>query len=200
MYKFFLKRMLDFLLSTVGIVVLIPFWVIFAIAIKVDDPGPVFFRQVRVGRKGQSFWLLKFRTMSVQIGTEKGTFDAGSSARVTRVGSILRRTKLDELPQLWNVLKGDMSFVGPRPEVRKWVDTYPEHWAIVLHVRPGITDRASMLFRNEEEILAASNHPEETYKNVILPQKLKLYEEYVRTQSFWGDIKIIFQTLWALFK
>lgn len=195
-----MKRIFDIVASFFGLFILSPLLILCSLIIVLGDGFPVFFRQVRVGRKGQSFWLLKFRTMSVQIGTEKGTFDAGSSARVTRVGSILRRTKLDELPQLWNVLKGDMSFVGPRPEVRKWVDTYPEHWAIVLHVRPGITDRASMLFRNEEEILAASNHPEETYKNVILPQKLKLYEEYVRTQSFWGDIKIIFQTLWALFK
>ncbi|MDD4593031.1 MAG: sugar transferase [Parabacteroides sp.] len=195
-----MKRIFDIVVSFLGLLVLSPLLIFCSLAILLGDGFPVFFRQVRVGRKGQSFWLLKFRTMSVQKGTEKGAFDAGCSARVTRVGSKLRKTKLDELPQLWNVLKGDMSLVGPRPEVRKWVDEYPEHWAIVLHVRPGITDQASMMFRNEEEILAASNQPEETYKNVILPQKLELYEEYVRTQSFLGDIKIILQTLFVLFK
>ncbi len=142
--------------------------------------------------------LFKFRTMTVRKGTEQGSFDAGSAARVTRVGAFLRKTKLDELPQLWNVLKGDMSLVGPRPEVRKWVEAYPERWARVLTVRPGITDPASIEFRNEEDILAASPDPERTYREVILPRKLDLYEEYVRTRSFWGDVGILLKTVWAV--
>jgi len=138
--------------------------------------------------------------MTVQPGAEKGSFEVGSTQRVTAVGRFLRKTKLDELPQLWNVLIGDMSLVGPRPEVRKWVEAYPERWAFVHTVRPGITDPASIKFRNEEKLLARSPDPERTYRDEILPQKLALYEEYVRTRSFCGDIKLIFATIVALFK
>jgi lipopolysaccharide/colanic/teichoic acid biosynthesis glycosyltransferase len=126
---------------------------------------------------------------------DAGTFDAGATSRVTPIGRFLRKSKLDELPQLWNVLRGEMSLVGPRPEVRKWVDAYPERWTFVHAVRPGITDPASIRFRNEEEILAASTDPEATYRDVILPQKLVLYEDYVRDRSFWGDIAIILKTI-----
>jgi lipopolysaccharide/colanic/teichoic acid biosynthesis glycosyltransferase len=117
---------------------------------------------------------------------------------VTRVGKLLRKTKLDEFPQLWNVLVGDMSLVGPRPEVRKWVEAYPDRWAKVLAVRPGITDPASIEFRNEEELLAAAPNPETYYRKVILPRKLDLYEEYVETRSFWGDVGILLKTVWAV--
>ena len=133
--------------------------------------------------------------MTVQAGTEKGSFEAGSARRVTPVGRFLRKTKLDELPQLWNVIKGEMSLVGPRPEVRKWVDAYPARWARVLEVKPGITDPASIVFRNEEELLAAAKDPEDAYRNAILPRKLDLYEEYLRTRTFWGDVGIIFKTM-----
>ena len=136
--------------------------------------------------------------MTVQRGTERGSFDVGSSARVTRVGKLLRKTKLDEFPQLWNVLVGDMSLVGPRPEVRKWVEAYPDRWSKVLAVRPGITDPASIEFRNEEELLAAAPGPETCYRDVILPRKLDLYERYVATQSLGGDIGILFRTMWAV--
>jgi lipopolysaccharide/colanic/teichoic acid biosynthesis glycosyltransferase len=117
---------------------------------------------------------------------------------VTRVGKLLRKTKLDELPQLWNVLVGDMSLVGPRPEVRKWVEAYPDRWSKVLAVRPGITDPASIEFRNEEELLAAAPDPKTCYRDVILPRKLDLYEEYVETRSFWGDVGILLKTVWAV--
>jgi len=131
-------------------------------------------------------------------GADGGAFDAGDTSRVTAVGRVLRKTKLDELPQLWNVLKGDMSLVGPRPEVRKWVEAYPERWAKVLSVRPGITDPASIEFRNEEELLAQAGDPEAYYRDVILPRKLDLYEEYVAKRSLGGDISIMFKTVFAV--
>jgi len=174
--------------------------VIIAVAamIRLTSPGPAFFRQLRVGRNGRSFILLKFRTMTVLQDAEKGSFEAGPSARVTRLGRVLRKTKMDELPQLWNVLKGDMALVGPRPEVRKWVDAYPDHWDKILTVRPGITGPGAIEFRNEEDILAAQSEPEMFYRNVILPRKLVLYKEYVQTRSLWGDIMILLRTGWAV--
>lgn len=124
-----------------------------------------------------------------------GTFDAGDTSRITKIGAFLRKTKLDELPQLWNVFIGDMSFVGPRPEVRKWVDAYPGRWAKVLTVKPGITDPASIFYRNEEELLAQADDPVACYRDQILLHKLDLYEEYVKTRTFWGDIFLIFKTI-----
>lgn len=138
--------------------------------------------------------------MAVSAGAEQGWFDAGSVARVTRFGRFLRKTKLDELPQLWNVLKGDMSLIGPRPEVRKWVEADPERWARVLAIRPGITDPASIEFRNEEEILASSQDPELMYRKVVLPRKLDYYEEYSAKQTFFGDVFIFLKTIWAILK
>ena len=158
-------------------------------------PGPIFFIQTRIGKGGKGFRLLKFRTMLVKPQTSEGSFDAGDQSRITALGKILRKTKLDEIPQLINVLKGDMSLVGPRPEVKKWTVVYPEQWAIVHQVLPGITDNASIEFRNEEELLAQSSNPEETYRNVILPRKLELYINYVNHHSFWGDLMIIIRTI-----
>jgi len=193
-----MKRIVDFVLSALGLVVLSPLLLLIAVLVRLTSPGPAFFRQLRVGRNGRSFILLKFRTMAVLQDAEKGSLEVGSSARVTRVGRVLRKTKLDELPQLWNVLKGDMAMVGPRPEVRKWVDAYPDHWGRILTVRPGITDPGAIEFRNEEDILAAQSEPETYYRNVILPRKLDLYEEYVQTRSFWGDLWILLRTVWAV--
>ena len=133
-------------------------------------------------------------------GAEQGSFDAGATDRITGIGKILRKTKIDELPQLFNVLRGEMSFVGPRPEVQKWVSIYPERWEKILTVRPGITDNASIEFRNEEEILAASENPEKTYRDVILPLKLTFYESYVDNHSIAGDLYIIWKTFIALFR
>lgn len=166
-----------------------------SLLIVLTMPGPIFFTQNRVGKNGKLFKLFKFRTMEVKKESTKGSFDAGDNSRVTAVGKILRKSKLDELPQLINVLKGDMSIVGPRPEVEKWTEVYPELWSKVLKVKPGITDNASIHFRNEEEVLAKSSNPQETYKNEILPLKLQYYISYVDTNSFWGDILIIFRTL-----
>jgi len=182
------------------LIVLFPVFAVVAFMVYFSSPGPVFFRHQRVGRHGRDFTVFKFRTMMVSKGAETGAFEAGSRGRVTRVGRFLRKTKVDELPQLWNVLRGDMSLVGPRPEVRKWTEVYPERWALVHTVRPGITDPASIVFRNEEEILAGSLDPENTYRFEILPKKLEMYEEYVKNRSFAGDLKLIFRTLVALWK
>jgi lipopolysaccharide/colanic/teichoic acid biosynthesis glycosyltransferase len=183
-----------------GGIVLSPLLAILWLAVVAETGLPGLFRQRRVGRRGQDFTLLKFRSMTVRRGAEQGSFDAGNATRVTRVGRFLRKAKLDELPQLWNVLKGDMSLVGPRPEVRKWVEAYPERWAKVLIVRPGITDPASIEFRNEEELLARSPDPERTYREEILPRKLDLYERYVATRSFWRDVGILVRTVGAVVK
>ncbi len=191
-----MKRMFDFVMSLVGLVIIVPVLAIVALAVVLDSGWPVFFVQKRVGRGGVLFPMYKFRSMTVVREAASGSFDAGDSSRVTKVGRWLRKSKIDELPQLWNVLVGDMSLVGPRPEVQKWVDVYPERWQVVHTVRPGITDNASIEFRNEEELLAASDAPEATYKEVVLPQKLAFYENYVHQNSFWGDIRIIIKTLW----
>lgn len=158
-------------------------------------PGPIFFIQQRVGKNGIMFNLFKFRTMKVAAGKSSGSFDAGDSSRITVLGKFLRKTKIDELPQLLNVILGDMSLVGPRPEVKIWTEVYAEKWAIVHRVRPGITDEASITFRNEEEILKNALNPKEVYKNQILPQKLALYINYVHNQSFYNDCKIIVKTI-----
>jgi len=190
-----MKKYFDFFFSIMVLSFFLPFITVISVLIKLSDSGPVFFRQYRVGKNGLLFKLYKFRSMTVITKAEQGCFDAGDNSRVTRIGTFIRKTKLDELPQFMNVLKGDMSVVGPRPEVRKWVDTYPERWARVLTVKPGITDPASIVYRNEEDILAMADDPEACYREKVLPHKLDLYEEYVRTRTFWGDIMIIFRTL-----
>lgn len=192
-----MKRLFDFVSSLCGILILLPLFVILAFAVVIDTGFPVFFLQKRVGLYGRPFYIYKFRTMTLLKDASQGSFDAGDSRRVTLVGRVLRRTKLDELPQLWNVLRGDMSLVGPRPEVQKWVDVYPERWSRVLSLRPGITDNASLEFRNEEELLAASSNPEKTYSDEVLPRKLDLYEDYVQNHSLAGDIRIIFRTIFG---
>lgn len=192
-----MKRLFDFVSSLCGILILSPLFVILAFAVVIDTGFPVFFLQKRVGLYGRPFFIYKFRTMTLLKDASQGSFDAGDSRRVTPVGRVLRRTKLDELPQLWNVLRGDMSLVGPRPEVQKWVDVYPERWSRVLSLRPGITDNASLEFRNEEELLAASPNSEKTYRYEVLPRKLDLYEGYVQNHSLAGDLRIIFRTIFG---
>jgi lipopolysaccharide/colanic/teichoic acid biosynthesis glycosyltransferase len=192
------KRFFDILAAAAGLIVLSPMLAAVSLLVLLTSGAPVVFHQVRVGRHGQEFRLYKFRTMRTAPGAEHGSFDAGNTSRVTRAGEFLRKWKLDEILQLWNVLVGDMSLVGPRPEVRKWVDAYPERWARVLTVRPGITDHASIVYRNEEEELAKAEEPEQAYRHVILPRKLRLYEEYVRTRTFACDIGIIIKTLRAV--
>jgi lipopolysaccharide/colanic/teichoic acid biosynthesis glycosyltransferase len=191
----FIKRIFDVITSILGLLILSPLLLIIAISIKLSTPGDIFFRQLRVGKDGSLFRLLKFRTMENIPQASEGRFDAGDKSRVTRIGSFLRKYKLDELPQLINVIKGEMSIVGPRPEIKQWTQVYPEKWEIVLSVTPGITDNASIVFSDEEELLSKSDNPNETYRDVILPRKLDLYVSYVKNHSFSGDINIVFRTL-----
>lgn len=181
--------------ALLGLIALAPVTLTVALCVWLESGGPVLFRQRRVGWQGRDFTLFKFRSMSVRKDAEQGLFEAGSTARVTRVGRWLRKTKLDELPQLWNVVCGDMTLVGPRPEVRPWVEAYPARWAQIHTVRPGITDPASIEFRDEEQILAAAANPDETYRNVILPRKLELYEQYLARRSFAYDLAVIGKTI-----
>lgn len=193
-----MKRILDVIVSIAVLLIAAPLMVIIAIIVATSSPGGALFRQQRIGRGGRPFTLLKFRTMHTTDGASSSSFDAGDTSRVTPIGKILRTTKLDELPQFINVLFGDMSLVGPRPEVERWTREYPERWKAVLSVRPGITDRASIEFRNEEQILAASDDPERTYKEKILPRKLDLAEHYVGSQSLLGDAWILLDTIRAI--
>ena len=181
-----------------GLIALSPLLAALAVAVKLNSPGPILFRQLRAGLGGKDISICKFRTMTVRKGSEAGSFDAGDGSRVTGVGRFLRVSKLDELPQLWNVAKGDMALVGPRPEVHRWVAAYPERWAFVHTVMPGITDPAAIVYRHEERILASSADPERAYREEILPHKLRLYEEYVRTRSLLGDCLILARTSFAI--
>ncbi len=192
------KRLLDVLGALALLLPLSPLLLLVALGVRLGSPGPVFFRQLRGGRGGRLFTMLKFRTMAVDPEAERQGFEPGSARRVTRFGAILRQTKVDELPQLLNVLRGDMSLVGPRPEVPPWLAAYPERWARVLAVRPGITDPASVRYRNEEALLAAAADPEREYRDVILPRKLDLYEEYARSITLRGDAKILLATIFVV--
>lgn len=196
-----IKRMFDVLAAGVGLLVLSPLLVLIAVAVRLDSPGPAFFRQVRVGRGGELFEILKFRTMrQLSPGATNGSLiTVAGDSRVTRVGIQLRKSKLDELPQLINVLCGDMSIVGPRPEVPKYVALYPDDARReVLSVRPGITDEASILFRDESAMLAHGADPERIYIEQILPIKIAHYRDYVRSRTFGGDLGIILRTLQRL--
>lgn len=195
-----MKRLFDFIASGCGLLVLSPIFLILAVWVKLDSPGPVFYRQVRVGRGNKDFRLFKFRSM--RIGSDKkGLITVGGrDPRVTRSGYYIRKYKLDELPQLINVFVGDMSLVGPRPEVRKYVDMYTPEQMHVLDVRPGITDLASICYRNENELLEKVDNPETYYIETILPDKLRINLDYVHHQSFWGDLGLIFKTFRAILK
>lgn len=194
------KRLFDIGASLLILLIASPFLLLLALAIKLDSPGPVFYRQVRVGRYGKDFRIFKFRTM-VQDADKKGlSLTTGHDPRITRVGRFIRKIRLDEFSQLLNVLKGEMSLVGPRPEVRRYVEAYaPEYWATLL-VRPGITAPSSIIFRNEDEILSAGGDPEEIYIQQILPEKCRLNLEYLKNISVCRDIAVMFQTAAAVLK
>ena len=189
-----MKRIFDIVASGIGLILLSPLFIILTIWIKCDSIGPVFYKQVRVGRNNMDFQLFKFRSM--RVGSDKkGLITVGGhDPRITRSGYYIRKYKLDEFPQLINVFKGDMSLVGPRPEVRKYVDMYTEEQMHVLDVRPGITDLASIRYRNENELLERVNDPDKYYVEVIMPDKLRINLEYVARHSFTFDIRLIFQT------
>ena len=194
------KRLFDLVAAGLGLLMLSPLLLVIAVWVRLDSPGPALYRQERVGRFGRLFRIHKFRTMSEGGPTGSLQITVGADPRITRAGKVLRRTKLDELPQLWDVLVGDMSLVGPRPEVPKYVALYPDALrAKVLSVRPGMTDRASIEYREENELLASAADPERTYIEVVMPAKLRYAAEYVDRRSMWSDLCLIgatVQTLW----
>jgi len=193
-----LKRLFDIIFSALGLTICLPLFAVVAVLIKAGSKGPVFFAQERVGRDFKPFRLYKFRTMVVDAPSKGLLITTGGDSRVTPLGRFLRKTKVDELPQLVNVLKGNMSIVGPRPEVEKYVDRYKKDYAEILKVRPGITDSASLKFRNEEAVLKEQEDPEEYYVNVLLPEKIELAKQYVKTTSFTNDLKLIILTLYKV--
>ncbi|MCR5433717.1 MAG: sugar transferase [Bacteroidaceae bacterium] len=193
-----MKRLFDIVASGLGLIVLSPLFLILAIWIKLDSKGPVFYRQVRVGYKNKDFRIFKFRSM--RVGADKGSLVTigGHDPRVTRSGYFIRKFKFDELPQLINVFLGDMSLVGPRPEVRHYVDYWTPEQMRVLDVRPGITDPASIKFRNENELMEKAEDSEKYYIEVIMQEKIKLYLEYVEKHSFFYDLGLIFKTFFVI--
>jgi lipopolysaccharide/colanic/teichoic acid biosynthesis glycosyltransferase len=194
------KRIFDIALSCVGLLLLFPVLLVVALLIKLDSRGPVFFKQERIGKGFQPFLIYKFRTMVRDAPRLGGTITFGADPRITRIGMVLRKTKIDELPQLINVLRGEMSFVGPRPEVRQYVELFRRDYEEILTVPPGITDLASLKFRDESEILGCLENPEEEYAKRLLPEKIKLAKEYINRSSLGFDTLLILKTLLKLFR
>jgi lipopolysaccharide/colanic/teichoic acid biosynthesis glycosyltransferase len=197
------KRVLDIVAAVLGLVVLAPLLAIIALAVRLDSSGPVLFRQTRVGRNGRPFEILKFRSMHQASSPAVGAplLTTSTDPRITRIGAVLRRTKLDELPQLLNVMVGDMSLVGPRPEVPRYVAAYSdEARSEILSVRPGITDEAAIEFRDESALLELSSDPERTYVEEILPRKVEHYRRYVRNRTLLGDLSILARTIWRVIR
>ena len=193
-----MKRLFDIFASGLGLLFLSPLFLVLAIWIKLDSPGPVFYRQVRVGRHNKDFRIYKFRSMKVGADKQGLITVGGHDPRITRSGYFIRKYKLDEFPQLINVFVGDMSLVGPRPEVRKYVDMYTPEQMHVLDVRPGVTSLASIRYRNENELLDKAEDPDQFYIDVVMQDKLAIDLEYVQNASFWYDIKLIFRTFWEI--
>ena len=195
-----MKRVFDVLFSFIGIIILLPVYIIISLLIIIDSKGGILYKQERTGKGDEIFKVFKFRTMRPDS-FSKGALTVGSrDPRITKVGYYLRKYKLDELPQLFNVLFGDMSFVGPRPEVKKYTDLYNTAQKKVLTVRPGITDYASIKFRNENDLLSVSDNPEQLYIDEIMPEKLDLNLKYINDNSLFKDIKIIFDTFYVIIK
>ena len=195
MYQRYGKRIFDIVATLLGSVLLFPLIVVIVLWIKLSSRGPLFYTQERVGKNFKEFNLYKFRSMIVDADKVGPSVTSGDDPRITKVGKIIRRTKIDELPQLWNVLKGDMSLVGPRPEVMKFVEQKKEDYKNILCVKPGITDNAAIEFRDEEILMQQYEDKETAYIEIVLPQKIKLYHQYIMTLSFFNDIKLILKTL-----
>lgn len=192
-----MKRLFDITASFFGIIILSPLLIFIGLWVGLSSKGGVFYKQIRVGKNNKDFKLYKFRSMRVNS-DKQGLLTVGSKdSRITKAGYFIRKYKIDELPQLFNVLKGDMSFVGPRPEVRRYVDLYSKEQMQVLKVAPGITDPASIKYRNENDILSSASNPEEYYIQYIMPDKLKINIDYINNRTFFKDIKIIFQTIFG---
>ena len=189
-----MKRILDILVSLIGLICLFPLLLLVAILIKLDSKGPVLFKQTRVGRGFRPFQILKFRTMVQESSPRGQSITVGDDPRITRMGWFLRKTKIDELPQLINVLRGEMTFVGPRPEVPQYVEMFRKDYEDILKIRPGITDLASIKYRDEAKLLGQSQDPEEEYVTRVLPDKIRLGKEYIRCSSLAFDLRLIFRT------
>ena len=194
-----IKRLFDIIFAATGLLLLFPIFIVIAIIIKTDSRGPVFYRQKRVGKNGVEFFIWKFRTMYTDSDKKGLLTVGGKDPRITRAGYHLRKYKMDELPQLFNVLTGEMSLVGPRPEVKKYTDLYDPLQRQVLSVRPGITDRASIKYSKENEILAQYEDPEKAYVEKVMPEKLELNLQYVKEQSFRKDVIILWKTIQKIF-
>ena len=192
-----IKRLFDIIFSLIGILFLIPLFVIISILIKLDSNGPIFFIQRRIGKNGKIFHLIKFRSMRVNK-SDKNTISIKGDNRITNIGSFLRKYKLDEFPELWNVLVGEMSFVGPRPDVPGYADKLQGPDREILNLRPGITGMASLKYINEEEILSKKKNPKKYNDEIIFPDKVRINREYYLNQSIWLDIKIIFATIFRI--
>jgi lipopolysaccharide/colanic/teichoic acid biosynthesis glycosyltransferase len=195
-----MKRLFDIVVSLAGLVLLLPLFLAAAVAIKMDSPGPVFFRQRRIGRDFRPFLIYKFRTMMHDSKSVGSLFTIRHDPRITRVGKFLRKSKIDELPQLINVAKGEMTFVGPRPEVPSYVELFRADYEEILRVRPGITDLASIKYRDEATVLSQSPDPEAEYVNRVLPDKIKLAKEYIQQSSFFFDLRLMAETFFKLFQ
>jgi len=195
-----MKRAFDIVTAFTTLVLLTPLMIVVAMFIKLDSEGPILFRQQRIGRGFRPFWIYKFRTMRKAPIADGSQVTIGNDPRITRVGRFLRKTKIDELPQLINILRGDMSFVGPRPEVPRYVRLFEREYQEILTVRPGLTDLASLKYRDEAALLAQSENPEEEYRMRVLPDKIKLAKDYLRQASLLFDLKIIFKTFFKLFE
>jgi len=193
-----MKRLFDFSAALVGLIVLAPLLLVIAVAIKLAGPGPAVYAQERMGLKFKPFMLYKFRTMRPDADRDGPSVTSEGDKRITGIGRLLRKFKLDELLQLYNVLKGDMSLVGPRPEVRKYVEMFPDDFKVILSVRPGITDYAAIEYRNEEGILSNHKDPEECYVNEVLPAKIRLYKRYISDNNMLLDVALILRTIAAI--
>ncbi len=193
-YNPHIKRIMDIVLSIFAITFFLPLFIIIYILIRTESQGSPFFIQERIGKGMRPFRLIKFRSMTCVESLSECQFEPGNGNRVTKVGKILRKTKIDELPELFNIFKGDMSIAGPRPEVPKYVQVYPDDFDAILHVRPGLSDYASIRYRNEEDILACQIDPDDYYRRIILPDKLSLAGCYVENISFANDWRIILET------
>ncbi len=195
-----MKRIFDFIFSILGLAVCFPIFIIVAVLIKLDSKGPVFFRQERIGKNFKSFKIYKFRTMKNDAGERGPMITVGGDSRITGMGRFLRKHKIDELPQLFNVVKGEMSFVGPRPEVKEYVQMFTSDYKKLLSVRPGITDPASIQYSDEENHLSLSENWEEEYKKKILPEKINLSLHYVENHNIMTDLKLILKTIFKTTK
>ncbi|MCP4367665.1 MAG: sugar transferase [Deltaproteobacteria bacterium] len=195
-----MKRLFDIFFSTIGLIILLPLFAVVAILVKLESDGSVLFQQQRIGKNFRSFRIYKFRTMTVDAEKKGPQITVGGDKRVTGIGKILRKCKIDEFPQLINILKGEMSFVGPRPEVRKYVELFKSDYEKLLKIRPGITDPSSLKYSKEEDVLSLSKNWEEDYIKMILPEKIKLSSHYVDNHNCFTDLSLIFKTVFKIYE